>query len=223
MTAPLLRCRNLQCARPLWREGTSRVVDATASFEEGRFHVICGEDGCGKNLLLHLLGLLVSPDHGEIFFAKAEVTKLPSAEIDRLRQMDFGFLFPACALLPSLTVIENIAFPVLKAGGDESEQSARTLDALRFCSLEMEADHPITALTPPQRSIVAFARAIAHRPRVLIAESPGSEETLAPLARRAVDELGLTVIWGSRPDSAAVHTAERVWSMSNGKLSAVER
>ena len=223
MPAPLLHCRSLQCTRPLWREGTSQVIDATAAFEEAQFHAICGEDGCGKNLLLHLLGLLIAPDHGKIFFAETEVTNLDAAEIDRLRQKEFGFLFPNCALLPSLTVLENIAFPVLKAGGDEKDQTTRTLNALRFCSLEKEADHPIAALTAPQRSVVALARAIAHRPRVLIAESPGSEETLAPLVRRAVDELGLTVIWGTRPGSAAEQAADRILRMSDGKLSAAKQ
>jgi energy-coupling factor transporter ATP-binding protein EcfA2 len=58
---------------------------------------------------------------------------------------------------------------------------------------------------------------------VLIAESPGSEETLAPLVRRAVDGLGLTVIWGTRPGSAAEQAADRILRMSDGKLSAAKQ
>ena len=219
MPSHLLRCCHLQCTRPLWREGASQVLDATATFVEARFHAICGADGCGKNLLLHLLGLLVPPDGGSIFLGDHEVTRLPAAEIDQLRPKHFGFLFPSCALLPSLTVLENIAFPILKAGGEENEQTTRALDALRFCSLETEADHPVTALPAPRRAVVAFARAIAHRPPLLLAESPAAEETLAPLARRAVDELGLTVIWGARPGSPAAICADRLLFMNHGTLS----
>ena len=136
-----------------------------------------------------------------------------------LRQRAFGFLFPSCALLPSLSVLENIAFPVLKAGGaSESEQAEHTLAALQFCSLETEADINVSDLPPERQAAAAFARAIIHLPRVLIAESPAAEDVLVPLARRAVDQLGLTVIWGEHPDGPAARAADRVLKMSEGRL-----
>jgi ABC-type lipoprotein export system ATPase subunit len=217
MTAPLLHCRNLQCMRPLWREGASHVRGVNAQFEAGRFYAICGSEGCGKNLLLHLLGLLEQPDAGEVWVGGTNATILPAGERDVLRLRNFGFLFPACALLPSLTVLENIAFPVLKAGGTtEAEQAERTLAALRFCALEEEAEQPAASLAPGRQAVAAFARAIIHRPPLLLAESPAAEEILVPLARRAVDELGLTVIWGARHDGPAMNAADRALHMSEG-------
>lgn len=219
MNVPLLRCRNLECSRPLWREGDSHVRGVTAEFEAATFHAIAGADGCGKNLLLHLLGLLEQPDAGEIWIGETNATALPASERDALRLQRFGFLFPACALLPSLSVLENIAFPVLKAGGTtESEQAEHTLAALQFCGLEDEAEKPVGRLGPERQAVAAFARAMIHRPPLLLAESPAAEETLAPLARRAVDELGFTVIWSARSEGPAVRAADRVARMEDGCL-----
>ena len=219
MTAPLLHCRELQCARPLWREGASQVRAVSAEFEAGRFHAITGSEGCGKNLLLHLLGLLEQPDAGEVWVGETHATALAPGDRDTLRLRSFGFLFPASALLPSLTVLENIAFPILKAGGSsEAEQAEHTLFALQFCGLEDEAEQPVGNLHPERQAVAALARAIIHRPSLLLAESPAAEEILVPLARRTVDELGLTVIWGARHDGPAMTAADRALRMEDGRL-----
>ncbi|MFM8719740.1 MAG: ATP-binding cassette domain-containing protein, partial [Chthoniobacterales bacterium] len=221
MNAPLLHCRDLQCMRPLWREGASHVRGVSAEFAAGRFHAISGAAGCGKNLLLHLLGLLEQPDDGEVWVNEINATTLSAAERDSLRLRTFGFLFPACALLPSLSVLENIAFPVLKAGGTtEAEQAEQTLSALQFCGLEEEAEQPVSQLAPERQAVAAFARAMIHRPPLLLAESPSAEEILVPLARRAVDELGLTVIWGARQDGPALKASDRQLQMVDGRIEA---
>lgn len=221
MNAPLLHCRDLQCMRPLWREGASHVRGVTAEFAAGCFHAIRGSEGCGKNLLLHVLGLLEQPDAGEVWVGEMNATILPAAERDALRLRRFGFLFPACALLPSLSVLENIAFPVLKAGdATEAEQAGHTLAALQFCGLEDEAEQTVGDLRPERQAVVAFARAIIHRPLLLLAESPAAEEILVPLARRAVDEFGLTVVWGARPGGPALDAADRSLGMRDGHLGA---
>lgn len=219
MTTPLLRCHNLQCIRPLWREGASHVRGVSTAFDTGRFHAICGSDGCGKNLLLHLLGLLEEPDAGEVWVDGTNATALPHDKRDTLRLRTFGFLFPASALLPSLSVLENIAFPVLKVGGaTEAEQTDHTLAALQFCNLEKDAETRTGDLAPERQAAVAFARAIIHRPPILLAESPAEEEILARLARRAVDKLGLTVIWGAHHDGPAMQIADNVLTMTDGLI-----
>lgn len=224
MNSPLLRCRDLQCRRPLWRAGASQVRLANADFSSGLFHAICGPDGCGKNLILHLLGLLEQPDSGGVWCEDINATLLDQTARDTLRQRTFGFLFPANALLPSLSVLENIAFPLLKSGGQvPSEQTEQTLFALQFCGLEGEAEDPVSDLAPARQALVCFARAIVHRPRALLAETPAAEEILAPLARRAVDEFGLTVVWSARPDGPAAQSADHVLAMNDGQLAVPAR
>lgn len=217
--APLLHCQDLCCRRPLWRSGDSRVHRVSAAFEAGRFHAVCGPPNCGKNLLLHLLGLLETPDAGEVLLRGASTTALTESERDAMRQRHYGFLFPASTLLPSLSVLENIAFTVLKAGeNDEAQQAEMTLNALRFCGLENEADQPVSKLPPARRAAASFARAIAHRPLVLIAESPPDENILVPLARRAVEDLRMTIIWSTGMDSPACLNADRVFMMQDGRI-----
>lgn len=219
LNAPLLHCRDLQCIRPLWRAGASHVRGVNAVFASGQFHAISGPEGCGKNLFLHVLGLLEQPEAGEVWLGEINTTELPAAERDTTRLRQMGFLFPACALLPSLSVLENIAFPVLKAGGTtETEQAERTLAALRFCHLENQAEQRVGDLPAEVQAVAAFARAIIHRPQLLLAESPAAEELLVPLARRAVHELGLTVVWGARPDGPACRAADRRLCMADGRL-----
>lgn len=221
MNARLLHCRDLHCMRPLWREGASHVRGVSTEFDAGQFHAINGASGCGKNLLLHLLGLLEQPDAGEVWVGEKNASALPAAERDSLRLRTFGFLFPACALLPSLSVLENIAFPVLKVGGTtEAEQAEQTLSALQFCGLEDEAEQAVGQLAPERQAVAAFARAMIHRPPLLLAESPAAEEILVPLARRAVDELGLTVIWGARHDGPALRASDRQLRMADGRIGA---
>lgn len=219
MTPPLLRCRELHCRRLLWRLGNSSVRGVSADFAEGRFHAITGNAGSGHNLLLHLLGLLEQPDRGEILVGDIEATRLADAARDALRVRNFGFLFPTCALLPSLTVLENIACPLLKAAHiEESQQRDLTLFALQFCGLEATSGAAVSTLEPATQAVVSFARAIVHRPRILIAESPTGGASLVSLARRAVNELGLTVVWGTEPDGGAVAAADCVLAMEDGLL-----
>lgn len=220
MAVPLISCRELRCSRPLWRAGASRVLGADADFESGMFYAIAGDPGCGHDLFLHVLGLLEKPDEGRVWLGGTECTALDDAERDELRQANFGFLFPAPALLPSMSVLENIAFPVLKTGPrDEDRQAEQTLRALLFCGLDAEAEIAVGCLPPDRHALAALARAIAHRPRILIAESPPGEAVLAPLARRAVDEFGLTVIWSTGGNGPAQRAADRTLRMSEGRIS----
>lgn len=219
MTPTLLSCLDLHCRRPLWHLGGSAVRGVSADFEEGRFHAVTGNAGSGHDLLLHLLGLLEQPDRGEVRVAGVTATTLEDTPRDELRRRNFGFLFPACALLPSLTVLENIACPLLKAAHiNEPDQRDHAFFALQFCGLEEAAQIPVSSLDHAGQAVVSFARAIVHRPRILIAESPAGGDSLLGLARRAVDELGLTVVWGSEPRGGAAAAADCVLSMGNGHL-----
>lgn len=178
-------------------------------------------EGCGKNLLLHLLGLLELPDDGDIVLRGENTGAWTATQRDTIRQQHYGFLFPSAALLPSLSVLENIAFSVLKAGVyDEKQQAALTLAALQFCALENEAECLVAELSSERQAVTAFARAIAHRPLLLIAESPPEEKTLVPLAQRALEELGITVIWSTEMGNPATLVANHILTMNEGKLMA---
>lgn len=218
LQSALLACEDLVCERPLWRCGPSSVRGVSTAFEPGCLHAIVGPEGCGKNLLLHTLALLEKPDAGEVWINGRATSALSAAQRDELRQREFGCLFPASGILPALSVLENIAMPLVKDLTDTTPAAREaTMTALEFCGLTACAGEAAGDLDPPQQPLVAFARAIIHRPRLLVAESPADESLLLPLAARAVREFGLTVLWAG--DSVALERcADRVIRMESGRL-----
>jgi len=194
--SPAISCRALACARERWNPGPSRIGPVDLDLEAGGIYGFCGPDGCGKGLLLHLLGLLETPDAGTIELFGTALPPLGSEKHQRWRMVDFGYLFPSPFLLPSLSVAENIAMPLFR-GLDLSAEEARdrTREALARCQIESLEAEAVWKLPEDLRHRIALARALAHHPRFLIAVSPATSENLLPLARLAASELGITILW----------------------------
>ena len=110
------------------------VCGLDASFAPGRFHVLRGPDGCGKNLLLRWLGLLQPPEAGEVLVQGSATRALSEEARAELRTQRFGFVFAAPFLLTSFSVIENVAMPLFKVSQVTPEEARRRTEALLgFC------------------------------------------------------------------------------------------
>lgn len=217
MTNPLT-CEGLGCHRESWYNGTARVRNLSASFARGEFSGITGPDGCGKGLLLNLLGLLEPPDEGEVFIGGHATSRLSTEDAQKLRNENYGFLFNHPCLLASFSVAENVAIPLFRVcGGEAKEARDRTVEALGFCGVSHLECELATRLNPHERRTVAFARAIVHHPDILIIISPGGGPLLPLLARRAADELGMTVLWAG-PENEIAPFAHRILRMEEGSL-----
>lgn len=215
---PLLACENLTCHRASWNTQSSRVEGLTLDFRAGCLHGLCGRDGSGKGLLLHLLGLLEPPDAGRVLIAGAAAPDARGEDATALRNKRFGYLFPSPCLLPSFTVAENVAMPLFRQREiTPAEARDLTLGALGFVGLaEFEA---VAAWRLPVeiQHRVAFARAMAHRPDILIAVSPAEPDALLPCAALAVGELGMTVLWGGSRGDLEPHCG-RLLELENGRV-----
>lgn len=218
---PILNCRDITCVRQHWRDGgTSSVAGITSEFEAGRLCGISGEDGCGKGLLLNLLGLLERPDRGQIRAVGQETGELDAGSITRLRNEAFGYLFSQVALLPGLTVAENVAIPLFRiCGVDPREARERTLEVLEFCGCESLAELRAEDLDGDDAAGASLARALVHQPQILIAISPKSEERLLPLAVKAAEQLGTCVLWAGQPHRLS-RCAHRLLELKQGKITA---
>ena len=194
--------------------------------EEGVLTLICGGEGCGKNLLLRLLGLLEAPSTGEIYFHGNPTRELSAEARAGLRNRHFGYLFTEPFLLPSLSVVENIAMPLLKISVVSSgEARSRTQAVLDFVGLPDAMECRIDQLSMFEQHKVALARALVNRPSVLIVENIDAAllgedlPRLVALLHHANSELGATPVVTAL-NAAAVPDAGCFVPMVNGLVAA---
>lgn len=220
MPSPL-SCESIHCHRRQWTHGaTSHVHDVSIGFDAGTVSGFHGADGCGKGLLLNILGLLEPPDSGKIQVLGHDVSSLPEEDARQLRNETFGFLFDHPCLLPSFSVAENVAMPLFRiCGGDARAARARTLEVLEFCGIAKFESTLAARLDASAQRRAALARALVHDPGILIAVSPRDGSELLPLVRQASRQTGLCALWAGDRDEIAPH-ADRLIEMRDGRISA---
>ena len=153
---------------------------------EGESAVVIGGSGTGKSVLLkHVIGLL-RPDSGRVEIDGTAIHDLGYREIARFRRR-FGMAFQEGALFDSMTVADNVAFPLRRRSMPKSEIDDRVADCLRRVRLEEAGGKLPSQLSGGMRRRVGFARAIAHRPRILLFDEPTTG--LDPVTKGTIDDL----------------------------------
>ena len=148
-----------------------RTVLAALShrFEPGEFVAIMGESGVGKSTLLNLIAGLDAPDSGEVRVDGTPMSALDDDAATRLRRTRMGFIFQAFHVLPHLTLLQNVALPLLLNGRPDPARATQMLDAVGLVG--RGADFP-RQLSGGELQRVAIARALVHRPALLLADEP---------------------------------------------------
>jgi phospholipid/cholesterol/gamma-HCH transport system ATP-binding protein len=146
--------------------------DVTLEFTEGRTTVVLGPSGCGKTVLLkHIVGLL-KPDRGQVWYRDKRIDTLSEAELGSVRRQ-FGYLFQHGALFDSMTVCENVAFPLLEhTRQTAAERQERAREVLAMVGMEQSIDKMPAELSGGQRKRVSLARAIVLEPKVMLYDEP---------------------------------------------------
>lgn len=195
-----LSCSRLRCLRPHWTEGPACVHDLSLEFAEGGLHAITGPPRSGKTLLLHLLSLLEEPDFGTIELFGRQVSPAPEDLRIEIRNTIFGFVLSNPCLVPAFTVAENLAMPLFRiSGADENVAQVRVAELLERFGIEEYANAPASDLEIDMQFLVALARALVQRPRILFLLAPNRPALLAPYVRSLVDDLKLTCLWSGQP------------------------
>jgi putative ABC transport system ATP-binding protein len=164
----------------------------------GEFVSVMGPSGSGKSTMLNLLGLLDSPDEGQVLLDGRDVTGLDDEARTAERKRSIGFVFQSFFLLPTLTAAENVALPTLF--GPDPTRRERAVDLLERVGLGDRLDHQPSELSGGQKQRVAIARALVNEPRLLLADEPTGNldrETGATILdefRRIADERGVAVV-----------------------------
>lgn len=187
----------------------------------GTITALLGRSGCGKTTLLNLAGAMDFPTSGEVLIGGRATSSLNDAELTALRRTRIGFVFQSFQLLPTLTVLENVELPLLLARAPRSGETAR--ERLRWVDLEEKASSFPYQLSGGQMQRIAIARALAHKPEILIADEPtGNLDTasggqILALLRRSADEFGAAVLMATHSAEAAAIADVRV-KMRDGRV-----
>jgi putative ABC transport system ATP-binding protein len=195
--------------------------DVSMSVRAGEFVAVTGPSGSGKSTLLHCLAGLDRVDAGAVRVAGTDLTTLSERELTRLRRDRIGVVFQSYHLLSTLTAGENLLLPLLIAGRPPDRAWVRRLvDAV---GLRDRLDHRPAELSGGQQQRLAVARALVGRPALVLADEPtgnldsAAGRSVLTLLRRAVDELGQTVVMVTH-DANAAAVADRVVCLADGRV-----
>jgi putative ABC transport system ATP-binding protein len=157
------------------RYGATEVLkDVNLTAEEGEFISIRGKSGVGKTTLLKIIGLLETPDDGEVRLFGRKANMLNDSERSNLRLQNIGFIFQFFNLIPSLTVLENVELPLALAGINRQERRRRAHQLLEYFGLTGLAERFPETLSGGERQRIAIIRALANSPKIILADEPTS-------------------------------------------------
>jgi putative ABC transport system ATP-binding protein len=221
-TPPLVEARALSKTFPMTAGPVHALRDVSLRIERGEYLAIRGPSGCGKSTLLHILGCVDTPTSGGLVFDGRSVESLRDAERSALRLLSIGFVFQRFFLLPMLTAAENVEVPQAEAGVGRAARRQRTAELLEYVGLTSRAQHRPAQLSGGEAQRVAVARALANRPRLLLADEPTGEldrstgEQIAALLDRVhADGTAMVVV---THDPAIAERAGRTLFMRDGRV-----
>ncbi len=189
---------------------------------EGEFTSIMGPSGSGKSTMMNILGLLDRFDDGTYLLNGKDVTHLTDIESAKVRNQEIGFVFQSFNLMPRMTLLENVALPLVYAGVSKSERKKRALKALEQVGLADRVHHRPNAISGGQKQRVAIARAIVNDPIVLMADEPtgnlDSKTTMEIMKIfQDLNDNGTTVVMVTHESDVAQYT-KRIVSFKDGEI-----
>ncbi len=199
------------------------VNNVSAFFSEGEFTSVVGPSGSGKTTFLNCVGGLDTPTSGNVFISKENITQLSGSDIIKYRLKNIGFVFQAYNLIPVLSARENIEMIMLLQGIDEKKRKARTDELLNQVGLYDMRDRRPSQLSGGQQQRVAVARALASKPKFILADEPtanldtSSTSNLLDIMSRLNENEKITFIFSTH-DQRVIDRARRVLTLEDGKI-----
>jgi putative ABC transport system ATP-binding protein len=202
-------------------EATEALSDVSIEAFAGELVVVAGPAGSGKSSLLHVLAGLNRPSRGSVVLAGRPLEALDQRAATRLRRDEVGLLLPEAPALPTITVRENVALPLLISGRAPAAEEVDEL--LRRVGLDRHRNLRPGSLTAGERRRAALARALLGSPSVLLADEPLADlpedeaAELLELLRAAAHEYGIAVILFTRDETLAAE-ADRALYLEQGQI-----
>ena len=230
-TVPILHAEHLRKTFGGAEAGAASVAalnDVDLAVEPGEFVAITGASGSGKSTLLHLLGGITRPTAGHVLLEGVDLASLDDDALARLRRRRIGFVFQRYNLLPELSLVENVALPLVLDGISDKASEAAARRALETVGLAHRVGHRPDELSGGEQQRGAIARALVAEPAIVLADEPtgaldsANSHRVMELLMRLVAERRQTVILVTH-DPGIAASAGRTIRMRDGRIEADER
>ncbi|WP_340201896.1 ABC transporter ATP-binding protein [Ascidiimonas sp. W6] len=199
------------------------VQNVHVHIEEGEFVALVGPSGSGKSTLLNMIGGLDDPTEGTVIIDGIEITKLSENKLIDFRLQNIGFVFQSFNLIPVLTAKENVGFVLQLQRMSKDERQKRVLTLLKEVGLEDKIDSKPGELSGGQQQRVAVARALASKPKIILADEPTanldskSAANLLDIMAKLNKEEKITFLFSTH-DQRVIKKARRVITLVDGKI-----
>ncbi len=208
---------------PMDHQFVTTLDGVSLSIGAGEFVAIAGPSGSGKSTLLNLVGCIDRPTSGAVHIGASDTGRLGPGKLAELRRRQIGFVFQTFNLIPVFTALENVEYPLLVAGVGAKERRARSRAALESVGLAARASQRPDLLSGGERQRVAVARAIVHRPALVLADEPTANldthnaTQLIDLMRSLNLSHGLTFLFATH-DPRLLSRAPRTIQLCDGRV-----
>jgi len=199
------------------------LKDVDIRLSPGRLVALKGRSGSGKTTLINLLSALDQPTEGKITFDGRVLTSMSGKERDEVRRKEMGLIFQSFALIPLMSAYENVEFVLRVAGYPAQERKQAAVQALERVGLKQRMHHRPFELSGGEQQRTAIARAIAHKPKLILADEPTAELDsrtglqIIKVFRDLVEHSGVTIALTTH-DPAIMEIVDQVYELEDGQI-----
>ncbi len=207
---------------------TPALHEVTLTVYPGELLMLVGPSGCGKTTLISIMAGILDHDNGSVRVFGNDLRQMSEDERTTYRGSTVGFVFQSYNLIPTLSVEDNVAIPLLLNGIDQSRAVARAREVLIQVGLDKKMQNPPSELSGGQQQRVAIARALVHKPKLIVCDEPTSaldhttgDDIMVLLRKEALADRRTLVI--VTHDSRIFKYADRIATMDDGSIVTVSK
>lgn len=210
-------------------DSTVKAVDGVnIKIRQGEFVTIMGPSGSGKSTMMNLVGSLDVPTKGDIYLENENISYLTESELAQLRGKKIGFIFQSFNLIKNLTVLENVALPMLFQDTDEFEREVKAIKMLKKVGLEKRIDYYPNKLSGGEQQRVAIARALINEPDVILADEPtGNLDSktgkIIMSILKDLNKKGKTIVIITHDQELAENHTKKIFWLKDGKIEKITK
>lgn len=218
----IIEMKNINKSYKKEKEDLHILKDISLEVREGEFLAILGPSGSGKSTLMNIIGCMDVFDSGDYYLNGISIAKQTDKQLTDIRNQEIGFIFQKYHLIPTYTVMQNIAMPLLMRGMSMEEATKSCMDTITLLGLDKRLKHKPSELSGGQQQRVAIARALVGEPTLLLADEPtgaldtGSGREVLKLFKK-LNDMGHTIVMITH-DLEVAKAAKRIVRIVDGEL-----